>query len=177
MYFDLDAQSFAQEMLLIRNNYWNSENEKKRTELGLTKAEVVTLASIVYSEQSRQSEEWPIIARLYLNRLERNQELQSDPTFKFCWGDELKGVEKLTFKHRDIDCPYNTYKIVGLPPGPICMVQSEVLDAVLNAKKHDFIFMMAKPGGKGHNFSETYSQHKLYVKEYRKWEKDYLKGK
>lgn len=177
MYFDTDANAFVENMLEIRSEFWNDTRELKRNELGLTRIDVATLASIVYSEQSRNSEEWPVIAGLYLNRLHKGMLLQSDPTFKFCWGDRLDGIEHLTYKHRDIDCPYNTYLYSGLPPGPICLVPAKVLDAVLNAEKHDYIFMVAKPGGNGHNFSKTNSQHERYVAEYKKWLKKYLEEK
>lgn len=177
MYFDLDAEEFTNEMIAIRDEFWNESNEQQRKELGLSRVEVVTLASIVYSEQSKMSEEWPIIAGLYLNRLKKGMMLQSDPTFKFCWGDKLEGVERMTFEHRDIDCPYNTYKYTGLPPGPICLVPAGVLSAVLNATSHDYIFMVAKPGGSGHNFSETHAKHERYAAEYRRWLVEYLKNK
>ena len=177
MYFDLDAKEFTDEMMLIRNEFWSQKKNELLDSLGLSKVQVSTLASIVYSEQAKMSEEWSTIAGLYLNRLKRGILLQSDPTFKFCWGSKLDGAERLTFEHRDIDCPYNTYKYAGLPPGPICLVPSIVLDAVLEPELHSYIFMVAKPGGGGHNFSETYTQHKLYVNKYRKWERDYLKGK
>lgn len=177
MYFDTDAKSFADNMLKIRSEFWKEERRAKLNEIKLTQNELATLASIVYSEQSQRSEEWPIIAGLYLNRLKLGMKLQSDPTFKYCWGDKLEGVEQLTYEHRSIDCPYNTYNVIGLPPGPICLVPAEVLDAVLNAEIHDYIYMMAKPGGKGHNFSETLRQHDKFVAEYRKWFKEYKKNK
>ncbi|MFZ9029335.1 MAG: endolytic transglycosylase MltG [Crocinitomicaceae bacterium] len=173
MYFDLDSRAFMVEMLKIYHAYWNDENLARLEMLPVkTPSEVATLGSIVYSESSRSTEEWPIIAGLYLNRLKTNTPLQSDPTFKFCWGDKLIGVEDLTYKHRDIDCPYNTYLYNGLPPGPICFLKREVLDAVLNAEKHDYIFMMAKPGGEGHNFARTNREHEKNRELYRKWRQE-----
>jgi UPF0755 protein len=177
MYFDIDAEAFVKEMLMIRDSFWTKENESLRVPLGLNRIEVTTLASVVYSEQSRMKEEWPIISGLYLNRLKRGMLLQSDPTFKFCWGDKLEGIERLTFEHRDIDCPYNTYKNSGLPPGPICLVPAGAIEAVLHAESHNYIFMVAKPGGEGHSFSETLSQHDRFAAAYRKWLIDYLRNK
>lgn len=177
MYFDTDAEAFVQNMLEIRDEFWNESRTALLGNLGLSQLQVVTLASIVYSEQSRMSEEWSTIAGLYLNRLRRGMLLQSDPTFKYCWEDRLEGVEHLTYKHRDKDCPYNTYLYPGLPPGPICLVPAKVIDAVLHAEMHDYIFMVAKPGGNGHNFSETNSQHDRFVREYKKWLKEYLRNK
>jgi peptidoglycan lytic transglycosylase G len=178
MEFDTDAEEFVAFMAKEFQAFWNEERMAKIKKIGLnTPSQVVTIASIVYSEQSKMSEEWPIIAKLYLNRVNQGIRLQSDPTFKFCWGDKLDGVERLLNVHRDIDCPYNTYKINGLPPGPICLVPAEVIDAVLNPADVDYIFMCGKPGGSGHNFALTNEEHDKNATEYRVWLKAYLENK
>ena len=178
MYFDTDAKAFVSFMAERFKEFWTAERYAKLKSVGLkSPSEAVTIASIVYSEQSRMSEEWPIIAKLYLNRVKQGIRLQSDPTFKFCWGDKLDGVERLLNKHKNIDCPYNTYLYDGLPPGPICIPPSKVIDAVLNPSDDNYIFMCGKPGGVGHNFAVTNAQHERNVAEYRVWLKDYLKNK
>jgi UPF0755 protein len=171
MYFDTDEKTFVQRMADEFKRFWNDERLGKLKEVGLKyPSEAVTLASIVYSEQGRNKSEWPIIAGLYLNRIQQGIKLQSDPTFKFCWGDQLKGVQRLLNVHRDIDCLYNTYKIMGLPPGPICIPPTEVVDAVLNRDKNNYIFMMAKADYSGlHDFSVDYSKHKMYAEKYQRW--------
>ncbi|MCO4814372.1 MAG: endolytic transglycosylase MltG, partial [Flavobacteriales bacterium] len=178
MYYDTDAQEFVNLMAKEFKAFWNDDRKAKMKVLGFkSPSEVATLASIVYSEQSKYSEEWPIIAKLYLNRLDKGMRLESDPTFKFCWGDKLKGVERLLYVHRDIDCEYNTYKIKGLPPGPIYVVPGSVIDAVLNPAEVDYLFMCGKPGGRGHNFAVTNAQHERNASVYRKWLKEYQKNK
>ena len=171
MFYDTDPEEFVKRMSDEYRKFWSKERKDKIAAIGLRSApEVVTLASIVYSEQSRVEEEWPIIAGLYLNRLEQGIKLQSDPTFKFCWGKKLDGLQRLLFIHRDIDCPYNTYKIDGLPPGPICITPASAIEAVLNRKKHDYIFMMARPDfSHRHNFSKDYATHLRLAKVYQKW--------
>lgn len=178
MYFDTDAEEFVAIMAQEFKYFWNKERMEKINSIGLNSpSEVTTLASIVYSEQSKLKEEWPIIAKLYINRINKGMRLQSDPTFKFCWGYELDGVERLLNKHKNIDCSYNTYKIDGLPPGPICLVPGEVIDAVLNPANVAFLFMCGKPGGKGHNFAVSNREHEKNATEYRIWLKNYLKEK
>lgn len=178
MYFDTDAKGFISFMADRFKEFWTAERYAKLKSIGLkSPSQAVTIASIVYSEQSRNSEEWPIIAKLYLNRVNQGMKLQSDPTFKFCWGDRLDGVERLLNKHKQIDCPYNTYLYAGLPPGPICIPPSEVIDAVLNPADVNYIFMCGKPGGNGHNFAVTNAQHERNVAEYRVWLKNYLSSK
>ena len=112
---------------------------------------------MVYLEQSRLKEEWSDISKLYLNRIAINMPLQSDPTFKYCWGDELIGVTRLLYKHRDIDCDYNTYHIKGLPPGPISLVNKEVLEAVLNPSDVNYLYMYGD--GTRHYFSRHLRDH------------------
>ena len=179
MYFDMDAETFVAKMAEKFKEFWTDERKAKIKSIGLTyPSEVVTLASIVYSEQGKVPAEWPIIAKLYLNRIETDQKLQSDPTFKFCWGDELDGVQRLLYKHRDIDCPYNTYKINGLPPGPIHLTPGKVIDAVLNPANVDYIYMCAKPDYSGeHNFTPSLEVHEENAAIYRTWLAEELKKK
>ena len=178
MYYDTDAEEFVEIMAKEFKLFWNDDRKAKMKVQGFNSpSEVATLASIVYSEQSKVSEEWPIIAKLYLNRLQKGMRLESDPTFKFCWGDKLKGVERLLYVHRDIDCDYNTYKINGLPPGPIYVVPGSVIDAVLSPADVNYLFMCGKPGGGGHNFAVTNAQHERNADVYRKWLKEYQKNK
>jgi UPF0755 protein len=171
MYYDTDPEQFTKRMAEEFKDFWNADRTSKLKAVGLkSPSQAVTLASIVFSEQSNVADEWPVIAGLYLNRIEQGIKLQSDPTFKFCWGKQLDGVQRLLFIHRDIDCAYNTYKIDGLPPGPICIPPAATIDAVLNRTKHNYIFMMAKPDFSGrHDFSVDYATHQRLATVYQKW--------
>ncbi len=171
MFYDTPAEEFVSKMEKQFLSFWNIERISKLKKIGFKNPyEAVTLASIVYSEQSRNGEEWPIIAGLYLNRLNDGMKLQSDPTFKFCWGDELKGVQRLTYEHRERDCPYNTYIYKGLPPGPICIPPIEVVDAVLNPDKNEYLYMCAKPDYTGrHDFEKSYDAHKKNADKFSAW--------
>jgi UPF0755 protein len=171
MYYDTDEQQFVARMAKEFKSFWTSERKEKMQKIGLTSpSQVVTLASIVYSEQSKKPEEWPVIAGLYLNRINKGIKLQSDPTFKFCWGDQLDGVQRLLVIHREIDCLYNTYQILGLPPGPICIPSALVVDAVLNSPKVEYIFMCAKPDYSGlHNFAISGREHSKNAAMFQNW--------
>ncbi len=179
MFYDTDEKQFIERMSAEFKKFWTIDRLSKMKILGLRKpSEVVTLASVVYSEQGRVPDEWPIIAGLYLNRINQGIKLQSDPTFKYCWGDKLDGIQRLLNVHRDIDCPYNTYKINGLPPGPICIPPTEVVDAVLNRDNNSFIFMMAKPDYSGrHDFRVDYADHQKLAKIYQNWLANELKNR
>ena len=69
--------------------------------------------------------------------------LQADPTVKFALNKP--DLRRLYYRHLEVDSPYNTYKFKGLPPGPIWIPDSRVIDAVLNYESHDYIFMCAQP--------------------------------
>lgn len=171
MFYDTDAKGFVKRMYAEYQNFWSKNRISKLNQIGFTQPfQASILASIVYAEQSQKKDEWSIIAGLYLNRLKTKMPLQSDPTFKFCWGDKLKGVQRLLNEHRNIDCPYNTYKYPGLPPGPINFSSGQVIDAVLNPTKNDFLYMCAKPDySRRHNFSESYSVHQQNAKAFQTW--------
>lgn len=171
MFWDTDAEEFTDRMAKEFRNFWTGDRMNKLNAIGLASpSEAVTMASIVYSEQGKHASEWPDIAGLYLNRLAKGMRLQSDPTFKFCWGESLEGVQRLTYEHRDKDCPYNTYLHGGLPPGPICIPPTQVVDAVLNRAKNDYIFMIAKPDYSGlHDFAVDYATHDKNAAIYSKW--------
>ncbi len=177
MYYDTYAEEFVAFMAEEFKQFWTSERKQQIIALGLNyPSQLVTLASIVYSEQSKVKEEWPIIAKLYLNRIQKGMKLQSDPTFKYCWGNELDKEQRLTGKHRAIECPYNTYQIKGLPPGPICLVSQEVLEAVLRPDNNNFLFMCAQTNFTGkHDFTASDIQHMKNAAVYQKWLKNHLK--
>jgi UPF0755 protein len=170
-FYDTDPMQFTKRMANEFKSFWSDDRLDKLKEIGLKKpSEAYTLASIVYSEQSRISDEWPMISGLYLNRLNQRIKLQSDPTFKFCWGSKLDGVQRLLYKHRDIVCDYNTYKYYGLPPGPICIVGKPLLEAVLNPAKVDYLFMCARADYSGrHNFTKSGRQHLNNANEFQRW--------
>ncbi|RCL75913.1 MAG: endolytic transglycosylase MltG [Flavobacteriales bacterium] len=158
MFYDTDEKQFVDRMAKEFRNFWSSGRLGKLNKINLkSPSALYTLASMVYMEQSRLEEEWSDIAKLYLNRMEINMLLQSDPTFVFCWGDKLKGVTRLLYEHRDIECAYNTYKIKGLPPGPICLVNRRVLEASLNPSEVNYLYMYGD--GVRHYFSRNYGTH------------------
>lgn len=148
--------------------FWTDDRKAKLSEMGLTQSEATTLASIVYRECGNIKNEWPIVAGLYFNRIKKGMKLQADPTAKFASQDW--DAQRLYHKHTKLEHPYNTYHINGLPPGPISPVPTGVLDAVLNYKKHTYIFMCAKPGNvRGHNFASTNAEHNINANAYRAW--------
>ncbi len=166
IYWDTDAKELFKRMNKEFTVFWNDQRISKLKNSGLSKAQVHILASIV-EEETNSSTERPMVAGLYLNRLKIGMPLQADPTIKFAIADfELKRIRS---KHTAIDSPYNTYKNTGLPPGPIRLASPSGIDAVLNAAKHDYIFMCAKETLNGeHNFARNLNEHLRNARKYQK---------
>ena len=168
IYSTFSSDDFISFMASQYKTFWNSDRLEKASKLGLSQSEVSILASIVQSEQSLKYDEHSKIAGLYINRLNKNMKLQADPTVKFALN--MPELKRLYYRHLEIDSPYNTYKYKGLPPGPICIPDPRVIDAVLTYEKHTYLFMCAQPTFSGyHNFSSTNAQHEKYKKEYTDW--------
>ena len=95
VFYDVPINEFVNRMVSESDKFWTTDRDALLERTGLkSRKEVTTLASIVYAEQSKLSSEWPAIAGLYLNRIRIGQRLESDPTFKYCWGKELDTVER-----------------------------------------------------------------------------------
>ena len=150
------------------NKFWTPERIAKAKALGYSKAEVSVMASIVDAETNR-TDEMPRIAGVYLNRIKQSMPLQADPTVIFAWRDF--SIKRVTSKYSALNSPYNTYRVLGLPPGPINIPSTDAINAVLNAEQHDYLYFCVKidPDGKllgYHDFAVTYEDHLKNAKIY-----------
>jgi UPF0755 protein len=133
---------------------WSPEWDARTTQLGMTRHQVVTLASIIEAEV-RYRPDRPYVSAVYHNRLKRRMALQADPTINYAYQRRLRRVWE---KNLQIRSPYNTYLHAGLPPGPISQPSDSSLYAALDPAPVGFIYFVAQPDGK-HVFSETYADH------------------
>lgn len=164
-FWNTDALAFIGRMSKEYSKFWTPERKAKAQTIGLTPNEVGILASIVKAETSKLDEA-PEIAGVYLNRLRIGMPLQADPTLVYATGDfDTRRVKQ---GHIDYDSPYNTYKYAGLPPGPINYPEYMYIEAVLNARKNDYLYFCAKADMSGyHAFARTYDQHLVNARAYR----------
>ena len=157
MYWDTGVNSFLDRMNKEFDRFWNADRKTKAEKLGLSPIQVSTLASIV-EEEATYSDEYPIVAGLYMNRLRKGMRLEADPTVKFAVGDF--SLRRILFRHLEVESPYNTYKNTGLPPGPIRIPSIKAIDGTLSPQSHNYLFMCAKDDLSGrHNFAITHAEH------------------
>ena len=156
-YWDISPEKTLDRLNDYYNDFWTNERKSKAEKLGLTPEEVSTIASIVEEETSKADERGKV-ARLYLNRYQQHMRLQADPTVKFALGDF--SIKRITQPMTQVKSPYNTYRVDGLPPGPIRLPEKSTIDAVLDAPQHDYLYMCARADFSGyHDFTRDYASH------------------
>ncbi|CAM2827448.1 endolytic transglycosylase MltG [Chryseobacterium flavum] len=155
------------------NDFWTSERKNKEQQSGLTRDQIYALASIVYKESGGKKDEMKTIAGLYLNRYRKGMKLQSDPTVIYAINKQTnfkEPIKRVLYKHLSTPSPYNTYSNAGIPPGPICVVDKNSVDAVLDAENNNYIFMCADPARFGyHKFTASAEEHAVNAKAYQDW--------
>jgi UPF0755 protein len=147
--------------------FWSQNNRIQKAKLkGMTQNQIYTLASIVEEETNYDSDK-SLIASVYQNRLKKQMPLQACPTIKYAMQDFT--ITRIYEKYLSNTSPYNTYRVKGLPPGPICTPAAKTIDLVLDAPKTDYIYFVAKADFSGyHHFSNNYAEHDRYAKEYQR---------
>jgi UPF0755 protein len=166
VYWNTDTRSLFDRMFKEYTQFWNSNRLELLDQTGLSKTEVTILASIVEKETAKNDEK-ERIAGVYMNRLKAGIGLYADPTIKFALRDFSK--TRITKKDTEISSPYNTYKVAGLPPGPICTPGISSIDAVLNYESHDYYYFCARDDFSGyHAFAKNLTQHTLNARKYHK---------
>lgn len=166
VFWNITAEEVFSRMNKEYNKFWTEERKTKAATIPLTQAEVSSLASIVEEETNNKTDR-PMVAGLYINRLRLKMPLQADPTVKFALGDF--SIKRILFGHLRTKSPYNTYKNIGLPPGPIRVATPNGIDAVLNFSHHNYIYMCASETLNGeHKFAATWEEHKINAAKYQK---------
>jgi UPF0755 protein len=148
------ARLAVAEMVREFQRAWRPEWNARADSLGLTRHQILTLASIVEKEV-RVGDERPVIAAVYENRLRLHMPLQADPTVQYALGHH---VDRVYYKDLDVESPYNTYRHPGLPPGPIASPGAASIAAVLAPADVPYLYFVARPDGH-HEFRSTFAEH------------------
>lgn len=166
VYWTVTPEGLFERMHKEYQRFWNVTRRIQAKSLQLSPIEITILASLVQAETNKM-EEVPLIAGVYLNRMQKGMALQSCPSLLYALGDPT--VRRVLHKYKDLDSPYNTYKHKGLPPGPINLPAVAVIDAVLNSTISDYLYFAAKEDFSGyHHFSRSLKEHLYHAKRYQK---------
>jgi UPF0755 protein len=164
MYWNISPDKFLERMKREHDRFWTETRIEKAAKIPLSPLQVSILASIV-EEETALTEDYPIVAGLYINRLRKGMPLQADPTVKFAVGDFA--LKRILFAHLEVESPYNTYLHAGLPPGPIRIPSPTAIDAVLNFTDHNYLYMVANEDLSGHTrFATTLNEHNRNARRY-----------
>lgn len=156
-----DAREVVAQMVREFEARWRPAWGRRLDTVGLTRHQLVTLASIIEGEV-RHARDRAYVASVYHNRLRAGWRLQADPTVIYALGRRRRLFER----DYQIRSPYNTYQIDGLPPGPIGQPSAESLRAALYPAETGFFFLVAQPDGR-HVFSRTLREHLAAVRRIR----------
>ena len=166
--YRFDRSMMIKEIIrILVGQFWREvtpEMRKRAQEIGLTLPQWVTLASII-GKESGYSTEKPLISAVFHNRLKRGMKLQSDPTAIYNLQQEGGHVKTILLRHLKSDTPHNTYRISGLPPGPIANPGIDSLRAALYPAKVDYLYFVAK-NDRSHQFSNNLASHNQAVLKY-----------
>jgi UPF0755 protein len=157
------ARQAVSQMVARFEAAWRPEWDAQLQTLAMSRHQAVTLASIVERE-ARRPEERPVIAAVYYNRLRKGMRLQADPTVQYALGHH---VDRVLYKDLEIESPYNTYKVTGLPPGPIGSPGAPSLAAAVAPAKVPYLYFVAEPDGH-HEFRTTFEEHETAVQRARR---------
>jgi UPF0755 protein len=166
-------RDIVETMIRQFNRRFGTELRRQAASHGLTVKQAVTLASIIEREAAQPSER-PIIASVFHNRLAAGMKLDADPTVQYAVaGRDLQTAARYGFWKRELssddlrfESPYNTYRVAGLPPGPICNPGLESLRAAVAPADTRFLYFVARGDG-SHAFAETPQDHQANVQRFR----------
>lgn len=162
--WNTNAKQFILRMYAEYEKFWNPDRRAKAANHGLSPIQVLILASIV-NQESNKPEDMTLIAGVYLNRLKKGMKLEADPTVVYANQDFT--IRRVISKYLEKDSPYNTYKYVGLPPGPITMPSEQAIEAVLNSPPTDYLYFCAKDDFSGyHAFAVTEQEHRINARKF-----------
>jgi UPF0755 protein len=158
-----DEREVVARLVAQFERFYDDSLREREEEIGWTTGQVLALASIIEGEAVREDER-ATISGVYWNRLRKGMKLEADPTIQYILNGRPR---RLAYRDLKIDHPYNTYRRVGLPPGPVNNPGRASIVAALYPESHRYLFFVADGKG-GHRFAATYAEHLKNVRAYRR---------
>jgi len=155
------AKEIIEKMVSGMNKLWGPKEEDQAHKLGMSRHQIMTLASIIEKEAAL-AEERPIVSSVYHNRLKLKMPLQADPTIIYGLKNYRGNISKEDISNPH---PWNTYVHAGLPKGPIANPGAASINAALFPAETDYIFFVARNNG-SHHFSSNLEEHNRMVQKY-----------
>ncbi len=164
-YWKQSIPEIVNTLMKAQDKIWNEKFSKSAFDEGKSRNEILTLASIIEAEAPNNQDKLRVSGVFY-NRMRINMPLQSDPTVLYA----LKlHKERVLYKDLEVDSPYNTYRHIGLPPGPINSPGLKSIEAAIFPEVHDYLYFVATADGSGRiTFARTGTQHILNVQSFRR---------
>jgi UPF0755 protein len=167
------AEDVILQMLKAMDRNFTQELRSQALDQGLTMHGVLTIASIIERE-AKVADERPIMAQVFLKRLRLGIPLEADPTVQYALAEDPESVAQfgywktqLTADDLELDSPYNTYRVAGLPPTPISAPRLDSIMAVIEPADTNYLYFVAKPDG-SHAFAETLEEHQRNIEQYQR---------
>lgn len=160
-YYFIERQTvsdIANHLIETTNNIFTEEYKNKADELNLSIHEVLTLASLIEREAKHDAEKSTISGVIH-NRLDIDMILQIDASVIYGVGEGKEHNSIIYQSDLDRKEPFNTYKVPGLPPGPIASPSKSSIHAALYPDNHEYLYYVLSPEEDGHVFSKTYDEH------------------
>ncbi len=160
---DVTAEEIVEILLETFESRVPPELQERADDLGYNFHNVITIASIIERE-AVISEERPVMASVFFNRMEENMPLQADPTVQYVVGQPGNWWPEITQEDINRMAPHNTYQRPGIPPWPIANPSLASIQAALEPDETDYLFFVATGDGSGaHRFAETYDEHQQNI--------------
>lgn len=158
----MSAEDMIRQMVHHANQMWTKQDDAAASVQGLSRYQVVTLASIIEKETGAPDER-PMISSVFHNRLKKHMKLQSDPTTIYGMWERFQG--KIHRSDLQEATPYNTYTVPALPAGPISNPGRDAISAALNPATTDFLYFVSHNDGT-HQFSRSFEEHNRAVQKF-----------
>jgi len=164
-YFVVDES--PEELVRVASHYWwNRFGARLPADVTPRFLEERAIVASMIQREALWDVEGPTIAGVIENRLNRNMLLQIDATVVYSWRLQGRHLTRVFFRDLTVDCPYNTYVYLGLPPAPICIPSAESWKAALEPEENNYYFYVARRDGY-HYFSRTYEEHRRNIRRVR----------
>ena len=167
-FIDITEEETLEKLKTATDEFFTDSLKTQMKKLGMTKHEILTMASIIDGETNIKSE-FKTISGVYHNRLKIGMALQADPTVQYLV--RKKNQKKVYYKDLEIDSPFNTYLYPGLPPAPINNPGKGAILAALYPEEHKYLYFVADGTG-GHHFAKSFNEHTRNVQKYREWRRN-----